>query len=205
MALHVSQGDKVSVAILGTGIASRKEKGAGISGEVAALREDSKRALSRLGVTDVAFLDFPDNSFDSVPLLDITKAVEKIVAKKKPGIVYTHHWGDLNIDHRRTCEAVLTACRPLGSCSVRRILCFEVLSSTEWNAQSPKNAFLPNSFLDISSALQKKLAALKEYRGEMRPFPHPRSQEAVEALAKVRGSSIGAQAAEAFELAREIL
>ena len=204
MALHCAKKDKVSVVILGTGIASRKGKGEDISSELSALRAQSRSALSRLGVKDVQFLDFPDNSFDSVPLLDIVKAVEKIVSEKKPATVYTHHWGDLNIDHRRTFEAVMTACRPVGGCSVKKIMCFEVLSYTEWNVQSAGTAFLPNSFLDISAVLQKKLDCLSEYKGEMRPFPHPRSLEVVEALAKVRGSTIGAKAAEAFEVAREM-
>jgi len=205
MALHCTRNDSVSVIILGTGIASRKEKGTSISGELSALRAQSKSALAKLGVKDVQFLDFPDNSFDSVPLLEITKAVEKIVSEKTPGLVYTHHWGDLNIDHRRTFEAVMTACRPVGGCSVEKILCFEVLSSTEWNAQRSETAFAPNCFIDISSTLQKKLDGLSEYIGEVRPFPHPRSLEAVSALAKLRGSTIGVAAAEAFEIAREIL
>jgi len=205
MALHCARKDKVSVAILGTGIASRKEKGADISSELSALRAQSRSALARLGVKDVQFLDFPDNSFDSVPLLEITKAVERIVSEKKPELLYTHHWGDLNIDHRRTFEAMMTACRPVGGCSVKKILCFETLSSTEWNAPSSGTAFLPNCFVDISSVMQKKLDCLSEYKGEMRPFPHPRSPEAVSALARLRGSTIGAESAEAFEVAREIL
>jgi len=205
MAKHVLQGDGVSVAILGTGIASRKAKGEDISSELRALRKEAKRANAKLGVKEVAFLDFPDNSFDSVPLLEIVKAVERIVSDKKPDIVYTHHFGDLNIDHRRTFEAVMTACRPTGGCSVKKILCFEVPSSTEWNVQTTKNVFIPNVFIEITKVLKKKTAALREYKGETRAFPHPRSLETVQALARLRGSAVGVSAAEAFELVREIL
>lgn len=202
MAKHIASGDSVSVMILGEGVASRKERGENYAKEKEALRSDSRRALAGLGVKDIAFMDFPDNSFDTVSLLEIIKAIENVMAEKKPDIVYTHHWGDLNIDHRRTFDAVLTACRPVGS-TVKKIMCFEVLSSTEWNAQTPKNAFLPNYFVDIGSFLAKKISALKEYKTEMRKYPHPRSTEGAEILAKFRGMTIGKEAAEAFEIARE--
>ena len=203
IAKHVSAGDDVSVLILGQGIASRKEGGEDVSKEIEALRSDSRRALAKLGVKEAAFQDFPDNKFDSVPLLDVIKAVEKIVSEKKPGTIYTHHHGDLNVDHRMTFKAVITACRPVGS-SVKKLLCFETLSSTEWNVQNSDTAFLPNKFVDISSTLEKKLSALREYKSEMKKFPHPRSLEGVETLAKMRGMAVGLKAAEAFEVIREI-
>jgi LmbE family N-acetylglucosaminyl deacetylase len=204
MAKHAAGGDSVSVLILGTGVASRKGKGESASGEINTLRENSRRALAKLGVKDAEFLDFPDNRFDSINLLDIVKALEKVVESKKPEMVYTHHWGDLNIDHRIAFNAVMTACRPVGS-PVKKILCFEVPSSTEWNTQNATNAFMPNLFVDVADTLAKKIAALREYKGEMRPYPHPRSPEGAELLARSRGLAIGAKAAEAFEIAREIV
>jgi LmbE family N-acetylglucosaminyl deacetylase len=203
IASHVAKGDTVSVAILGTGITARKEKGIQMVDELKTLRGDAKRALAKLGVNDVSFFDFPDNRFDSVDLLDIVKTVEAEVARANPEVVYTHHWGDLNIDHRRTFDAVMVACRPAGS-PVKKIICFEVLSSTEWGTQTPATVFLPNMYVDVSNTLAKKLAALKEYKTEMRVYPHPRSLEGVESLAKTRGLVIGAKAAEAFEIVREI-
>ena len=204
VAKHIASGDSVSVLILGEGIASRKERGENYAKEKETLRADSRRALASLGVKDISFLDFPDNSFDTVPLLEIIKAIEKVMAEKKPEIVYTHHWGDLNIDHRRTFDAVLTACRPPGS-TVKKILCFEVLSSTEWTAQTAENAFMPNLYVDITNTLEKKISALKEYRSEIRPYPHPRSPEGAEILAKMRGIIVGKRAAEAFHIVREII
>lgn len=204
MAKHVENGDAVSVIILGTGIAARKEKTANTSKEVEELKNDARRALRHLGVKEVIFFDFPDNRFDSMDLLDIIRIVEKIVVEKKPDVVYTHHWGDLNIDHRITFNAVMTACRPFNS-TVKKIMCFEVLSSTEWNAQNAANAFMPNVYVDVVRMLDKKLAALSEYKGEMRPFPHPRSREAVRYLSRLRGSQAGYEAAEAFVLVRETI
>lgn len=42
--------------------------------------------------------------------------------------------------------------------------------------------------------------ALGMYRGVMRPYPHPRSAEAIEGLAAYRGSQSACTYAEAFEL-----
>ena len=98
-------------------------------------------------------------------------------------MVYTHHGGDLNIDHRLTLQAVMTACRPLPETTVREILCFETLSSTEWSAEAIGPTFRPVVFVDISDTLDRKLEALRAYDEEMRRFPHARSYEAVKALA----------------------
>lgn len=206
MASHIEKKESVSVIILGTGLASRNEdKNADISKELKILRDQSKKALSKLGVLDVTFFDFPDNRFDSVSLLDIVKVIERTIEQKKPDIIYTHHWGDLNVDHRITFNAVMTASRPIQSQCVKKILCFEVLSSTEWNVPNSSNVFMPNTFVDISKTLKKKLAALGEYTGEMREYPHPRSIKGAELLAKVRGLIISTEAAEAFELVREVV
>ncbi|MBI5223465.1 PIG-L family deacetylase [Candidatus Micrarchaeota archaeon] len=206
MARHIKEGDSVSVIILGTGLASRNEdKNSDISREMLKLREDSKKALGELGVKEVEFFDFPDNRFDSVDLLEIVKTIEKVIDRKKPEIIYTHHWGDMNIDHRMTFSAVMTATRPMLSCSVKKILCFEVTSSSEWNAQNPNNAFMPNYFVDVSQTLKKKLDALAHYKGEMREYPHPRSTEGNEYLARMRGLTISTKAAEAFVLVRELV
>ncbi len=204
IAKHVENGDLVSVVILGTGIASRKNDDEDISSELKKLRSDSKNALLKLGVTDLSFLDFPDNQFDSVPLLKIVKVLEGIIATKKPSIIYTHHWGDMNVDHQLTFKAVMTSSRPMESCSVKKILCFEVLSSTEWNIQNSQYAFMPNVYVDVSKQLSKKLKALGEYKSEMKKYPHPRSIEGVEHLSRYRGLVISTLAAEAFELAREV-
>jgi N-acetylglucosamine malate deacetylase 1 len=118
--------------------------------------------------------------------------------------VYTHHAGDLNIDHRRTHEATLTACRPQLNHPVARLLAFETPSSTEWQQPSGALSFSPNWFVDISSTLESKMLALKAYSQEMRPWPHPRSYQGVEHLAGWRGATVGCDAAEAFMLVREI-
>ncbi len=172
--------------------------------KVKALRECSKKALAGLGVKDVRYHDFPDNRFDSVPLLDIVKVVEKTKKELQPELIYTNHAGDLNVDHRQTCQAVLTATRPLAGESVKRILSFEVASSTEWNFAERNHAFLPNVFIDISAYVEAKVKAMNAYSSEVLPYPHPRSPEALRTLASWRGVQCGKKAAEAFQLIREI-
>ena len=149
--------------------------------------------------------DFPDNKFDTVPLLSIIKTIEKFIKEIKPDRIYTHHYGDLNIDHRITFDAVITACRPVKKENMRKILAFEVPSSTAWNAPAANNYFMPNVFVDISDTIEKKIEAMRLYKTEIRDYPHPRSIEMIQALAKVRGGAAGMEMAEAFILIRELI
>jgi LmbE family N-acetylglucosaminyl deacetylase len=143
---------------------------------------------------------------DSIDLLDVVKSVERVIADFRPERVYTHHPGDLNVDHRVTNQAVVTACRPMPGQLVRSLLFFEVPSSTEWQTSSIcGSTFSPNWFVPISGTMDIKLAALRAYSSEMRSFPHPRSLDAVQHLARWRGASVGETAAEAFMLCRTIL
>ena len=139
---------------------------------------------------------------DSVDLLEVVKPIEDALARHRPALVFTHHRGDLNIDHRVLHDAVVTACRPVPGSSVEELLFFEVASSTEWRPAASAPVFAPAVFYDIGAHLQTKLDALAAYASEMRPFPHARSSTALEALAKWRGASAGFAAAEAFELGR---
>lgn len=202
MAAHAAAGDHVHVALMTRGLASR---GAAAEVEYAHHLEAARRAGSRLGVTEVVTLDFPDNALDTVPRLELAKAVEGLVAEVDPATVYTHHGGDLNVDHRRVSEAVAIACRPQPGRDVREILHFEVASSTDWSTSMPRDAFVPNWFRDVSAHLDAKIAALRDYEHEMRPWPHARSIEAAIHLARWRGASVGFTAAEAFVLARRLV
>jgi LmbE family N-acetylglucosaminyl deacetylase len=202
IAAHSGRGDRVSLLVLGEGITSRSTGGAGPA--LTELKERARCAAEILGITELFFRDFPDNRFDSVALLDLVKAVEEVKQRVSPDIVYTHHWGDLNVDHRLTCDAVLAAFRPLPGERVREIWAFEVPSATAWGPPSGASAFVPGCFVDISATLDQKIAAMKAYRGEIRDYPHPRSPEALRALAEYRGAQTGVNAAEAMALIRMI-
>ncbi len=202
MARHAAEGQSVSVLLLADGETSRT---GAANAEIVKRREAARRACAALGARQVEFGDFPDNRLDTVALLDVTQAIEGAVRRINPGIVYTHFAGDLNVDHAVVHRAVMTACRPQPGHTVRDIRCFEVLSSTEWSLSTPVQLFKPNLFVDITGHLDAKLAALAHYTTEMRPFPHARSLEAVAALARVRGSTVGVAAAEAFVIERQII
>lgn len=205
MARHVRDGDTVHILILGEGGTSRRADRAepGAAEEVARLRAAAEAAAKEVGATDVTVEELPDNRFDSVDLLEVAKLVERSVHRFSPEIVYTHHAWDLNEDHRVTNHAVRIACRPLEGSSVRSLYTFETLSGTEWG-DTHALGFTPQHFVDVTGLLDMKLRALAHYTTEMRPFPHPRSAEAVTALAQLRGSSVGLQAAEAFGVVYQI-
>jgi LmbE family N-acetylglucosaminyl deacetylase len=154
-----------------------------------------------IGVSKVFSFDFPDNRFDSIPLLDIIKKIEEIKKQVKPDVIFTHFRNDLNIDHKKTYEAVITATRLMKDETVKTIYSFEVLSSTEWNYPI---TFSPNVFFDISYTIDKKINAMECYENEIRRFPHPRSIETIQSNAQTWGSKIGCKYAEAFELVRSI-
>lgn len=197
------EGQNVYVAILGEGITSRYDKREQADQKIIKELQDRSRQVSKLlGVKELYLHDLPDNRFDTVPLLDIVKTVEKLINRFKPQIVYTHHGGDLNIDHVITHRAVMTATRPVENCPVKEIFAFEVPSSTEWAFGQFKPTFQPNVFVDISATLETKIQAIQIYESEARPFPHPRSPESLQALAKRWGSAVSVDAAEAFELVR---
>lgn len=203
MAGHARDGESVEVVFLADGVSARNAgEDFDFAATLARRRAAAEKAAEILGVTNVVFGDFPDNRMDSVDLLDIARVVEFHVARVRPTVVYAHSPIDLNVDHRRAHDAVMTACRPQTGVSVRTVLSFEVASSTHWRAPSAAGAFAPNWFVDISEVLDRKRAALQAYAEELRPWPHPRSIEAIEHLARWHGAGIGVPAAEAFCLER---
>lgn len=204
MAKLCAKGVKVSVLICGKGEASRHDSAGNqaLSAQQAYLQKCAKEANLCLGVKDVFFENVPDNAADTISRLEITRSIEGYIEKLKPEVIYTHCPRDLNVDHRRVAEAVLTACRPTPSHSVKEIYAFEVSSSTDWGAGLFGQAFCPQVYEDVSEFLGKKTEALEIYKAEMREWPHSRSIEAVVHLQRFRGASVGVNAAEGFEVLR---
>lgn len=200
IARHVAEGDTVHVVFLADGVSSRQ--GADTH-ELEQRLAASEQARQVLGIATTTFLGLPDNRLDSLPLIDVIHPLEAVIRQISPQVIYTHHCGDLNVDHRIAHQAVMTACRPAPDCTVREIYAFEVMSSTEWNtpAHSP---FTPNYFVDISNFIATKLLALAAYGQEMRPAPHSRSIDNLNYLAQLRGHTVGVAAAEAFLLIRTL-
>lgn len=200
---YVNNGIDVSILVLGEGVTSRFEEGEkdARTRALAQIRESVNDAAGILGVKKTFIFNFPDNRFDTVALLDIVKTIESVKDEVRPDIVYTHHYNDLNIDHRIAYNAVLTACRPIKEETVKEIYSFEIPSSTEWNYPY---VFSPNIFVDITGTIDKKIEALKAYRTELKESPHPRSEELVRTTARRWGSVVGLNYAEAFEAIRII-
>ena len=200
LARHSAQGDRVDIIFLADGESSRTatpdmiEKRQLMAGKAAQI----------LGCQNPIFLGLPDNRLDTLPFLQLVQALENAAMPLLPEIVYTHHGGDLNLDHRLACQATLTAFRPQPGCSVQAIYAFEIASSTEWNHPSVSTPFIPNRFHDITAWMQLKTQALACYGNEMRAPPHSRSLEGIQYRDFWRGHTVGCQAAEAFDVLREI-
>ena len=200
IAKHVASGDIVHVIFMTNGVSSRNESNhdAAMDRKIAA-----QKSSDILGVKSIQYFDFPDNKMDEVPLLNIVKLIENVIHDLNPRVIYTHHIGDLNIDHQIVHRAVVTSCRPLPGFCVKEVYAFEVLSSTEW--QTPGHMiFSPNVFVDISKQIKIKQDALACYAKEMHKAPHGRSAENSIRLASLRGNSVGVNYAEAFVSIREI-
>ena len=208
---QISKYHDVKVLFLSEGITSRRSTGyvsipkykisktemTKMDAEIALRKRQAKKALRLLGIKNMRFLDLPNLELDQIPLLQIIKEIEKDIQEIDCDVIFTHHWNDLNIDHRIAYQATITAARPIPTSKISKIISFEIPASTDW--QRPYK-FNPNLYVDISKELDVKLKALAEYKYELRKFPHPRSKEATIAIAKRWGSLAGYQAAEAFEV-----
>jgi len=200
-------GIKTHVVILGEGITSRSENRntKEWEKELATHKKNIDDAKNCIGYHSVAVYNFPDNRFDSVALLDIIKVIEKEKQSFTPDIIFTHHGGDLNIDHQRTFEAVVTAIRPMEDEKVSTLITFETPSGTEWRASTDPKHFLPNIFIEVSEKnITAKVRAMESYEFEKRTYPHPRSPEALKIQAQRWGVATGKKFAEAFVLVRHI-
>ena len=205
MARLTREGHEVRIAILAEGMSSRyAHREDADPRQLQHLHARAQQAADKVGAKEVVLCKLPDNRLDTVPLLEVVKQVEELVARFRPEVIYTHHPGDLNVDHGVVHRAVLTATRPVPGQCVKEIYAFEVPSSTEWAFQRLEPLFRPSVFVDITETLETKIEALTCYDTETRKFPHPRSAEALRAIAKRWGSVVGLPAVEAFELIRSV-
>jgi LmbE family N-acetylglucosaminyl deacetylase len=200
IARHADAGDSVHVLVVTRGAPDIYPPA-----QVEAIRRELAEAHAVLGVTAAHFLDFPAPKLDSIPNHELADAIGGMLHSLQPDTVYLPHRGDVHADHRAVHQAALVAARPAGDARIARLLAYETLSETEWGSPAPSEAFVPTVFADISGHLERKLKAIACYHSQLKEFPHPRSLQAIEALARLRGSTAGFAAAEAFMLIREIL
>ena len=207
----LSKKHNVSVLFVSEGITARRKSGYStipqydvsheemkkMKKEILVRKNHAKKALSILGVKKMRFLDLPNQELDQIPLLKITKEIESEIANTKANVIFTHHFNDLNLDHRIVYDATITASRPIPGSTVTSIVSFEIPASTDWRKPYQFN---PNLYIDISKELEYKVKALEAYNYEIRKPPHPRSKAITKAIANRWGSLSGYNAAEAFEI-----
>ena len=200
IARHAAAGDDVYVVIVSKGTADLFPPSVVEQG-----RQEAVQASKVLGTKDILFLDFPAPRLDGVPTSSLAVALKDVIVEVQAATVYLPHHGDIHGDHKAVYWATLVAARPNGGFYPGRLLCYETLSETEWGAPIASDAFVPTVFVDVSQHLGAKLEAMKCYVSQLAPDPRARSLASIDALARVRGSTIGVAAAEAFVLVREVL
>jgi LmbE family N-acetylglucosaminyl deacetylase len=171
---------------------------------VAEVRQEAKEAHSLLGIKETIYLDFPAAMLETAKRYEMNARIFDVICDIKPNEVFIPHWGDMQKDHQIVSESVMVALRPKNTHVVSKIYAYETLSETGWNIPNGQNAFVPNAYFDISGYINYKIDAMKKYASQLSEFPHPRSVEAIEVLAKYRGSTINVPDAEAFVIIREI-
>lgn len=193
----VDQQHEVAVCIMVGKAAARKNLSE-------SLLDDEAQALWTLGVQQVYHADFPNIKMNTTPHLELVQFIERCIEDFSAEAIITHHPSDTNNDHVMTSYAAQAASRLFqrkeGVPALKLFMYMEVLSSTEWALDSSANRFTPNYFVEVGKAgVSAKIEALRAYKGVMRPYPHPRSEEALEGLAAYRGAQAGCHYAEAFE------
>lgn len=206
IARYIKEGNDVYVCVVTSGFPPIYEKDYRLAQEKGwphVQYPDIMKAHRLLGIKETFFLQFPTVMLETVPRHELNGKVGELVQRLKPEVVFIPHFGDMQRDHTIVSEAVMVAVRPKYDGTVRYVYSYETLSETEWNIPHAANAFIPNTFVDIEPYLENKKKAMSCFTTQICEFPNPRSIEAVEALAKLRGSTMGAKAAEAFALIRE--
>ena len=168
------------------------------------LQEEARIAHALLGVKKSFFLNKPVGMLKTGNQMELNKSISEVISEVQPEVVFTPFLGDMHIDHREVTESVMVALRPIGNYSIREIYMYETLSETGWNIPTSERSFSPNVWVDISETIQEKIEAMKCYKSQLLEYPHPRSEEAILALAKFRGSTISVPYAESFMLIRKI-
>jgi N-acetylglucosamine malate deacetylase 1 len=169
------------------------------------IREEAIRAHKILNVRETVYLDFPAAALDTVPHRDVNRELGKLYQRICPTYVFVPFMGDVHRDHQAAFQSAMVMCRPTGGHLPRSVLAYETISETNWNAPPVTPGFQPNTFVDISDYLERKIDAFQAYASQVKPYPHERSIETMRALAIMRGTTVHLRAAEAFVALRNII
>ena len=200
MARYAAQGEEIHVLVVTRGIPELYS-----AKFIKQIRAELRAAHAVLGVKEAHFLDFPAPRLDTIPHHELADGIKRVIMRVCPQMIFLPHGGDLHVDHRSVHLATLVAARPMNSCQVEQLLCYETLSETEWAPTVGDNTFIPTVFMNIENHLDQKLQAMTQYRSQLKESPHPRSLDNIRALARFRGGTVGFNAAEAFALVRQMI
>ena len=195
--LKANQGDQVYVLIFSDGELAREK----IVSSVKQRENQAKKAAKILKIKEIKFLGYHDQKLDTIPLIELARHIEKAIKEWKPTTIYTHFWGDVNQDHQVLFNATSIATRPTPKSKIKKVICYETPSSTEWSHHN----FKPNLFVNINKVLKQKISALSNYKNELGEYPHPRSKQAIIARSNYWGASVGMKNAEAFIVIRDLI
>lgn len=199
LSLKSKIGNQIFVLFFTDGESSRNKT---TKNDILQRQKQAKNACKILGIKKVKFLNYPDQKLDTFSTLEIAKEIENIIKEWKPSEIFTHYWGDVNQDHRKIFEATKIAVRPQPNSFIKKVICYETPSSTDWGIFP--ESFTPNLFVNIDKTIKTKISALKKYKNEIQKFPHPRSIDSIKIRSKYWGSTVGNMNSEAFISLREI-
>lgn len=200
-----AEGKEVHVLIVTDGSSAQYRDSADLQKIIEAKKQETLNACNQVGVKSIHYGGLPDMRLDVTPHIQVNQAIEKVIDEIQPDTVFTHFYGDVNLDHQCVFKSVMVAVRPVADQVVQEVYCFNVPSSTEWNVFTASTMFMPNVVVNISKFAEKKYAALKEYNTELRDFPHPRSIEHVCRQDEAEGLKAGLLSAESFMLVRKVV
>lgn len=196
---YINDGAEVNIIIVTRGAKDMYD-----AAKVEETRQEARNSHSYLGVKGTYFLEFEAPKLDITPSYLIANEINKYLNELKPDTLFLPHRGDIHKDHGAVFDAALVAARPINNCSVKNIYCYETLSETEWSPPFSSDLFLPTLFIDITETLSNKIEAMRFFKSQLKQFPSTRSVEVIQALAMYRGATVGAFAAESFNVIREI-
>ena len=200
----VKEGDVVDVLIVTDGSSSQYRDCDNLAEIIEAKKLETRHCADILGVRDVYYGGLPDMKLDCTPHIEINQAIENVIDKVQPDTVFTHFWGDVNMDHQSVFKSTLVAARPVSGQVVRELYCYRVPSSTEWTPNKADTMFMPNYYVDIEKYAEQKYKAFACYSTELRDYPHPRSVQYLRESDRTAGLRVGLLAAEEFVMLRKI-
>lgn len=200
-----AEGKEVHVLIVTDGSSAQYRGSENLQKIIDEKKLETKNACDRVGVKSIHYGGMPDMRLDVTPHIQVNQAIEKVIDEIQPDTVFTHFYGDVNLDHQCVFKSVMVAVRPVADQVVQEVYCFNVPSSTEWNVFNASTMFMPNMVVNITDYAEQKYAALAEYKTELRDFPHPRSIEHIRKQDEAEGLKAGLLCAESFMLVRKVV